>query len=419
MHESGKHKNVLVLLIGEVLDDPRVFKTCLSLGDSGADVTVACTNPSFKPEREKYKDLSIIRFPHRKEFFLKKLYNWLQDRIHPEMGKVLSRVHEEVPTSSIRVGIRNFLLTLNYAHFMKSNLKINRLMVSAFAGESFDLVHCNDVDTLFAGNELRRKGVTKALLYDSHEFWAGIGVHGSKSNKNLSKAEALGIHNADYVVTVNPLIADLMKEHHNLKKTPSVVMNCPYRYDGKIHVDDVHTPVRVIYQGKLQAFRGLAELARAFKYIDNGILTFSGYGPLEESLKLLVKSENLTDRVVFTGRYEPRDAIKILADHDIGVLPFRDVTLSIVYSSPNKLFDYAAAGLAIAASNLPFLTMTVRNNVMGELFKRIDPNTIAETLNNLISDHELLKKYKKNAQKVAAESFSWEDQFAKNYPWKP
>ena len=75
--------------------------------------------------------------------------------------------------------------------------------------------------------------------------------------------------------------------------------------------------------------------------------------------------------------------------------------------------------MAIAASNLPFLTKMVRNNVMGELFERIDPNTIAETLNNLISDHELLNKYKKNAQKVAAESFSWEEQFAKNYPWKP
>jgi len=419
MPESGKYKNVLVLLIGEVLDDSRVFKTCLSLRDCGAVVTVACTNPSLRPEKEKYKELSIIRFPHRKEFFLKKLYNWLQDRIHPEMGKTLSRVHEEVPTSSISAGIRNFLLNLNYTHLIKSNLKINNMMVKAFTDQSFDLVHCNDVDTLFAGNELRRKGIAKELLYDSHEYWAGIGVHGSRPNKSLSEAEAIGIQNTDYIVTVNPMIANLMKEHHNLKKTPSVVMNCPYRYEGKTHINDVHKPVRVIYQGKLQAFRGLTELVLAFKYIDNGILTFSGYGPLEESLKLLVKSEGLTERIVFTGRYEPRDAIKILADHDIGVLPFRDVTLSIVYSSPNKLFDYAAAGLAIAASNFPFLTMTVRNNVMGELFERIDPCTIAETLNNLISDHELIKKYKKNAHNAAVESFSWEEQFEKNYPWKP
>ena len=132
-----------------------------------------------------------------------------------------------------------------------------------------------------------------------------------------------------------------------------------------------------------------------------------------------VDSSSFRDRVIFTGRYDPRDAIKILADHDIGVLPFRDVTLSIVYSSPNKLFDYAAAGLAIAASNLPFLTMTVRNNDMGKLFERIDPETIAETLNSLISDSELIKQYKKNTYKAAVESFSWEEQFEKNYPWKP
>jgi len=419
MPESGKHKNVLVLLIGEVLDDPRVLKTCLYLSDSGADVTVACTNPTLRPEMEKYKNLSIIRFPHRKEFFLKKLYNWLQDRIHPEIGNILSRVHEEVPTSSVRTGIRNFLLNLNYTHFMKSNLRINHMMINTFAGRSFDLVHCNDVDTLFAGNELRRKGVTKALLYDSHEYWAGIGVHGSRPNKNLSDAEASGIHNADYVVTVNTKIADLIKEHHNLKKTPSVVMNCPYRYGGETHTDDVHKPVRVIYQGKLQAFRGLAELVLAFRYIDKGTLTFSGYGPLEDRLKLLAKSEALTEKVVFTGRYEPHNAIKILADHDIGVLPFRDVTLSIMYSSPNKLFDYAAAGLAIAASNLPFLTIAVRDNAMGKVFEKITPTTIAETLNSMISNHEQLKKYKKNAHRAAVNSFTWEEQFEKNYPWKP
>ena len=39
--KSITKKKVLVLLIGEVLEDPRVFKTCASHRENGADVTVA------------------------------------------------------------------------------------------------------------------------------------------------------------------------------------------------------------------------------------------------------------------------------------------------------------------------------------------------------------------------------------------
>ena len=152
MYKSRQLKKVLILLIGEVLRDPRVYRTCSSLRDEGADVTVACTTPYNMPERENHKEVKIIRFPHRKEYFLKKTYNWIKDRIHPNLGNKLSSIHEEVPVSSVTAGIRNFVLGLNYRHFMKSNLKINLMMMKKFDGRSFDLVHCNDVDTLAAGS---------------------------------------------------------------------------------------------------------------------------------------------------------------------------------------------------------------------------------------------------------------------------
>jgi len=408
-----------VLLIGEVLEDPRVYRTCMSLSECGAKVTVACTNPSYRPERETFHNLSIIRFPHRTEFFLKRLYNWLQGRLHTEIGQALARGHEDVPVSSLKAAIRNFALDLNFAHFIKSSEKINRKMLSAFITESFDLIHSNDVDTLFAGRELKRNGAAGALLYDSHEYWAGIGVYGRKSNDVLKEIEKAGIEAADYVITVNPVIAERLKEQYNLKETPSVVMNCPYRYEGELKVDSVFSPVRVVYQGKLQAFRGLAELVSAFEYIEGAKLTLSGYGPLEKSLKLLVKNRGLTDRVVFSGRYDPEETLPMLADNDIGVMPFRDVTLNMKYTSPNKLFDYAMAGLAVAASDLPFLSSTVKGYDMGRLFGEITPESIALILKSMISDTKQLVKYKNNGRKAALKTLCWEEQFRNNYLWRP
>ena len=118
---------------------------------------------------------------------LKRLYNWLQGYIRSEVGWKISRMHEEVPASPMRAAIRNALVSLNFRHRMRRIRSVNRLMVRAFTrgnvstarlhdGESagpFDLVHCNDVETLAAGNALKKAGIAREVLYDAHEFWPG------------------------------------------------------------------------------------------------------------------------------------------------------------------------------------------------------------------------------------------------------
>ncbi|MCE5249094.1 glycosyltransferase [bacterium] len=411
-------KTVLVLLIGEVLEDPRVHKTCLSLRNSGADVTVVCTNPSGRLEKEIADGIGIVRFPHRREFILKRLYNRLGGLLKPEYRRVVSQIHEDVPSSSVMAALRNTVLTMNFNHFMRSTEKIGHMMTGAFPGRTFDLVHCNDVDTLAAGCILRRSGAAKTLVYDAHEFWPGIGVHGSAPNTKLRELEAEGIVYADRVVTVNSMIAEMIGKEYGLKTVPSVVMNCPPLFGGPVFTDMVHDPVRVLYQGKVQAFRGLEELVLAFRHIDGAVLTISGYGPLVERLERLRDSEGLGGKVTITGKYAPDEALGIITGHDIGVLPFNPVTLSIMYSSPNKLFDYAMGGLALAANDLPYLKRVIEEHAMGRIFPDNDPEKIAEAINTMAGDREKLKEYKRNARKAAEEHFHWDKQFT-NYPWRP
>ena len=411
-------KRVLVLLIGEVLEDPRVYKTCVSLRKAGAEVFVACTNPSGRPENETNEHFTIIRFPHRRESWLKRAYHWLNSRTHPVVGSALGRSHDNIPSSPVKAALRNAAVGLNYRHFAQENTRINRMMTAELSSGNYDLVHVNDVDTLAAGCELKASGAAARLLYDSHEYWPGIGVYGSGPNDALRATEKRGIASADFVVTVNLIIARRMQNEYGLDKMPSVVMNCPYRYEGNVGMDTVNYPIRVIYQGKLQAFRGLDELVAAFRYMEGALLTLSGYGPLEESLKQLVKSLGLSDRVTFTGRYNAAETLPILSSHDIGVMPFRDVTDSIRMSSPNKLFDYTMAGLALAASDLPYLGAFIREHNAGKLFEEITPQSIAKTLNAMAAGKEELIRFKRNAHKAADTEYYWESQF-RNYPWKP
>ncbi|MHB9029687.1 MAG: glycosyltransferase [Candidatus Latescibacterota bacterium] len=406
-----------MLLIGEVLEDPRVLKTCRSLRGAGAEVTVACTAPSGKPPREIFQGLRIVRFPHRRDSFLKRGYLWFQGRMKTGLGRTFAQVHEEVPQSRLLSSLRNLALALNHRVFMGENRRINRMMVRAFSGERFDFIHANDMDTLTAGCALKRAGAARQLLYDSHEYWPGIGVHGSAATDAIRRLEAAGIAEADQVMTVNPFIAEMLQREYGLNRRPAVLLNCPYRDEEAVETGAVHQPVRVLYQGKVQAFRGIEQLVLAFHHIEGAELTISGDGPLLARFRLLAVSEGLADRVRFTGRFEPEETLSLVRRHDIGVLPFSPVTLSITYSSPNKLFDYAMGGLAVVATDLPYLRKVIEEHRMGVLFPKNDPACIAEALQALIDETERLKEYRRNARKAALEQFSWEEQFAANYPF--
>jgi glycosyltransferase involved in cell wall biosynthesis len=409
-------KKVLVLLMFEVLEDSRVWKTCLSLRDRGANVTVACTNPSGRPEKETCEGVFITRFPHPREFFLKRLYH-MAHRWMPVKSAAFSSA-ASAPDGQRSTPVKNLILQWNHRHFMRNVRKVNRTFIGAFSGKKYDLIHANDVDTLYAGSELRRNDCADALLYDSHEYWAGMSAPGSYSNASLKRYEDAYIRDADYVVTVNPFIAERLRETYQLPNTPSVVMNCPPLWHGELSRPGIEPPVRVIFQGKLQAYRGLEELILAFRYLPDAVLTLSGYGPIEERLKILAGNAGLNDRVKFTGRYPREETMPMLPSQDIGVIPYQDVVMNNVYSSPNKLFNYAMAGMAVVTSGMPFLAATVREHDMGEVFSGKTPEDIARAIRSLVCDPVRLRTCKENARKAAEELFSWEKQFELNYPWK-
>jgi glycosyltransferase involved in cell wall biosynthesis len=410
-------KQALVLLIGEVREDPRVSRTCRSLRDAGVAVTVGCTDPSGRPAEETWEGMRVIRFPHRKDSLLKRCYMALQGRLSPKYGQAFARIHEEAPSSRLRAALRNMALSFNFRSYLGGTLRINRMMAERFSGEFFELVHANDMDTLPAGTALRRSGAAHALLYDAHEYWPGIGVHGSSANDAIRAIEGEGIRRADYVVTVNPFIADMLREEYSLPVSPAVVMNCPARDSSPVRMDTAGGPVRVLYQGKVQAFRGIGELILAFRSIESAELTVSGDGPLLKRFRLLARIEGLEGRVRFTGRYEPDETLAIVRGHHIGVMPFSPVTLNITYSSPNKLFDYMMGGLAIVASDLPFLRKVIEEERMGALLPANSPEEIAEALRTLIADRDRLTSCRRNAREAALARYCWEEQFAANYPW--
>ena len=93
-----------------------------------------------------------------------------------------------------------------------------------------DLIHAHDMHTpgiaVRVAEKLGRKGKRPKVLYDAHEFVAGVSM---PEQRRLAYVGLEGeyVRKADAVITVSPLLAQWLQERYHLTETPGVVANAP------------------------------------------------------------------------------------------------------------------------------------------------------------------------------------------------
>lgn len=92
---------------------------------------------------------------------------------------------------------------------------------------------------------------------------------------------------------------------------------------------------------------------------------------------------------------------------DLGISIDKDTNINYRFSLPNKLFDYIHANIPILASPLPEIKNIVDKFNIGETIENHNPEHIADAINNLILNTELLTNYKKNTTNAARE-LNWD-----------
>jgi glycosyltransferase involved in cell wall biosynthesis len=107
------------------------------------------------------------------------------------------------------------------------------------------------------------------------------------------------------------------------------------------------------------------------------------------------------------------DLVATASEADVGVVPYTAYSPGYYYASPNKLFEYMFAGLAIAVSNLPVLEKIVRDHDLGVVFDPSDPKHIAEQLNALMGNPARLRACRENATRVARNRYNWDHEGGK------
>ena len=348
-------KKIIVSITNDISTDQRVEKVCNTLLNAGYEILlIGKKNENSKPLERNYSTKRI-------SVFFKK-------------------------------GI------LFYAEF---NLKL--FFTLLFTKKNMLLA--NDLDTLLP-NYLVSLLQRKKIVYDSHELFPEIPelVNRPFAKKIWTVLEKTILPKLKNTYTVCNSIAAFYNDKYatdfktiiNLPTKKEIVKTTfPFNYtDEKI----------ILYQGAINVGRGLELMIETMSFLENCIFVIIGDGDIFESLKEKAITKNLTHKVYFLGRKNPKELHKITPLANLGISIEEDLGLNYRFALPNKIFDYIQANVPILVSDLPEMKSVVLNYNVGEIVTNRDPKKLAHQIENL------LKKDFTITLEKAKKSLIWEHQ---------
>lgn len=154
----------------------------------------------------------------------------------------------------------------------------------------------------------------------------------------------------------------------------------------------------------LNAVLDAAAVLKARRRDDVRIVLVGGGGE-KNRLQQRAQAEGL-DAVVFLDSIPKTELAGLLAGADLGLQTLRNVPAFYFGTSPNKFFDYIAAGLPVLNNYPGWLAEMISENDCGYAVPPDDPEAFADALIAAAEDREGLKAKGDNAHELAASRFA-------------
>jgi len=287
--------------------------------------------------------------------------------------------------------------------------------------ERADVYHAHDLVTLPVAWLCSRLTGGK-LVYDAHELWPDRGRVPKRSRVNtflVRRLESFLIRRTDANIMAGVSSGELLSRRYHIPE-PTVILNTPsYRpyqhsnlFRKRLGIPDEDKVL--LFEGRLDVNRGIEECIRSLKYLKHCRLVMLGFGPdlYISGLKSLIEREGSVGRVYFFGAVPFDEVTRTAMSADVGLIVPQNAGLNFYYASPNKLFDYMAAGLPVVGCNFPDLKKFIEGYNIGLTCDPTNPKEIADAINYILSDENRYNEMKKNALE-AAKIFNWENESKK------
>ena len=290
---------------------------------------------------------------------------------------------------------KNFQGVTRYILAFLSLLELTLRFLYSGLNKKPDVVHCHDAICLIAA-VLIKKFSGCLLVYDAHELESDRNGQTKLFSNITLWIEKSCWNSVDLFVTVSRSIDDWYQEKLGTKKS-IIVLNSPEVIDGRGETDASYLKTKFklenkralfIYVGLLSKGRGVDLLLDLFSTeINEADLVFLGYGELKNQV---LKSIEQNKNIFFHPPVEHNKVVEIARSADYGLCFIEDVSLSDFYCLPNKLFEYAFAGVYVIASNFPEISNVVKKYQLGTTVN-LDRNDLKSEIMGIVVNRPKLK----------------------------
>lgn len=412
-------KRVGMFVWNHFTNDARVLRECTALSQDGYDVELICIDDPHDSTISEYEEVNEHFRVHRVKRYpstlllLQKAYRFTVGKRWPLVPLFLiwSYLVYLMPWVIIPITILIALLLKTKVRvvWIRGAL-ILRMILKGYRG-NYDIYHSNDLNTLPQGYfSAKWRFKKKPLIYDSHEVQTSRTGYDSPWYKRF---EGFFIKRMNSMIVENATRAKYNEDLYGFY--PYVLHNYPsldfQQVDEKVNLHDIlgipETEKILLYQGGIQAGRGLEKLIEAYPQFNEGVLVFIGDGKIKEVLQTMVKERNLEDRIYFIPKVPVRDLPKYTKNAYLGFQVLNNINFNHWSASSNKLFEYMMNEVPVVACDFPEIKRAVTESQVGLTIDPHDPDEIAKGVNYLLENPEKRDFFSANC-KIARKKYNWE-----------
>jgi glycosyltransferase involved in cell wall biosynthesis len=289
-----------------------------------------------------------------------------------------------------------------FAFYAEYNVRLFLYLLT----QRFSVLYAVDLDTV-APVGLVCMVKNKRFIFDAHEHFTETPELVDKKwvRSFWSKIAHFWIPKANKCITVNESLANLFTSLYG--NTFEYLYNVPLAESSIKVNENMTTRKRILYQGVLNAGRGLEPLIAAMNELPECELCIVGEGNLSAFLREEVAKSPAADRIVFTGWKHGEDLKQLTRNAWLGVNFLESKSLSYYYSLANKFFDYIHAELPAVHMNFPEYQQIVSKYPVALTINELTSENIVSAIRLIIDQPKKYEEMKKACMEAKKEFF-WE-----------